>query len=246
VNATAIGSGDSLVTETSVIPPPSATDQTRCTASPDGMRNRVSTTGVPAVRTWRTAATKGSSFATLFATAEGARDGVGAAETFAHEWFTDVEHADIDDVDVDVDGLGDGAWGVHGGRSGTQEFVDLGWRRGNAVLEVYVSCLPCPAPVEDAAREWFRSAAGALGLEIVQDPASNLWAVEPGGSDGPFDAVLFPAYAVPAVRHGAAMNLPVPGIYMVLANVLGFPAGVVPVMFSNTWASGLAYLTPWA
>ena len=56
VNATAIGSGDSLVTETSVIPPPSATDQTRCTASPDGMRNRVSTTGVPAVRTWRTAA----------------------------------------------------------------------------------------------------------------------------------------------------------------------------------------------
>ena len=26
-------------------------------------------------------------------------------------------------------------------------------------------------PGEDAAREWFRSAARALGLEIVQDPA---------------------------------------------------------------------------
>ena len=47
--------------------------------------------------------------------------------------------------------------------------------------------------------------------------------------DGAFDAVLLPAYAVPAVRHGAAMNLPVPGTYMVAANVLGFPAGVVPV-----------------
>jgi N-carbamoyl-L-amino-acid hydrolase len=44
-------------------------------------------------------------------------------------------------------------------------------------------------PGEDAAREWFLSAAGALGLEIVQDPASNLWAIEPGGSHGPFDAV---------------------------------------------------------
>jgi len=42
---------------------------------------------------------------------------------------------------------------------------------------------------EDDARACFRSSAGALGLEVVQDPASNLWAVEPGGSDGPFDAV---------------------------------------------------------
>ncbi len=44
-------------------------------------------------------------------------------------------------------------------------------------------------PGEDAAREWFRSTGRELGLEIVQDPASNLWAVEPGGGDGPFDAV---------------------------------------------------------
>ena len=42
---------------------------------------------------------------------------------------------------------------------------------------------------EDAAREWFRSTAAALGLELIQDPASNLWAVEPGGAGGPFDAV---------------------------------------------------------
>ena len=44
-------------------------------------------------------------------------------------------------------------------------------------------------PGEDAAREWFRATATALGLEVVQDPASNLWAIEPGGAAGPFDAV---------------------------------------------------------
>jgi N-carbamoyl-L-amino-acid hydrolase len=44
-------------------------------------------------------------------------------------------------------------------------------------------------PGEDAARDWFRATASALGLELVQDPAANLWAVEPGGAEGPFDAV---------------------------------------------------------
>jgi beta-ureidopropionase / N-carbamoyl-L-amino-acid hydrolase len=44
-------------------------------------------------------------------------------------------------------------------------------------------------PGEDAAREWFRSTAAGLGLEVVQDPAANLWAVEPGAGQGPFDAV---------------------------------------------------------
>lgn len=44
-------------------------------------------------------------------------------------------------------------------------------------------------PGEDAARDWFRSTAAALALEVVQDPASNLWAVEPGGGDEAFDAV---------------------------------------------------------
>jgi N-carbamoyl-L-amino-acid hydrolase len=44
-------------------------------------------------------------------------------------------------------------------------------------------------PGEDAAREWFRATAGALGLELVQDPAANLYAVEPGAGDDPFDAV---------------------------------------------------------
>jgi fatty acid amide hydrolase len=47
--------------------------------------------------------------------------------------------------------------------------------------------------------------------------------------DGRFDAVVLPAYAVPAVRHGATLNLPLAGIYTLIVNVLGFPAGVVPV-----------------
>ena len=55
VNAQAIGSGDSLVTSTQVSPPASATDHTRCTASPPGIRSRVSKTGAPSRRRWRTA-----------------------------------------------------------------------------------------------------------------------------------------------------------------------------------------------
>jgi fatty acid amide hydrolase len=46
---------------------------------------------------------------------------------------------------------------------------------------------------------------------------------------GPIDIVLCPAYALPAVRHGATELMPMPGAYTPLANVSGFPAGVVPV-----------------
>jgi fatty acid amide hydrolase len=41
--------------------------------------------------------------------------------------------------------------------------------------------------------------------------------------------VLCPAYAVPAVRHGATELMPMPGAYSPIANVSGFPAGIVPV-----------------
>jgi fatty acid amide hydrolase len=34
---------------------------------------------------------------------------------------------------------------------------------------------------------------------------------------------------VPAVRHGATELMPMPGAYIPLANVSGFPAGVLPV-----------------
>ena len=54
VKATAIGSVDSLLISMTSKPPWSATAYTRCTASPLGMRSRVSTTGTPARRVWRT------------------------------------------------------------------------------------------------------------------------------------------------------------------------------------------------
>jgi fatty acid amide hydrolase len=50
-----------------------------------------------------------------------------------------------------------------------------------------------------------------------------------GTAGGPLDAVLCPAYAVPAVRHGAAADMPLAGAYSLLAPVLGYPAGIVPV-----------------
>ena len=34
---------------------------------------------------------------------------------------------------------------------------------------------------------------------------------------------------MPAVRHGATKLMPMPGAYVLLANVSGFPAGIVPV-----------------
>jgi fatty acid amide hydrolase len=46
---------------------------------------------------------------------------------------------------------------------------------------------------------------------------------------GPIDLLLCPAYALPAVRHGATEMMPMPGAYVPLVNVTGFPGGVVPV-----------------
>lgn len=49
---------------------------------------------------------------------------------------------------------------------------------------------------------------------------------DPGG---PFDVVLCPAFPLPAMRHGASEELILGGAYTCLFNVLGYPAGVVPV-----------------
>jgi fatty acid amide hydrolase len=46
---------------------------------------------------------------------------------------------------------------------------------------------------------------------------------------GPINFILCPAYALPAVRHGATELMPMPGAYAPLANVTGWPAGIVPV-----------------
>jgi Asp-tRNA(Asn)/Glu-tRNA(Gln) amidotransferase A subunit family amidase len=46
---------------------------------------------------------------------------------------------------------------------------------------------------------------------------------------GPINAVLCPAVALPAFVHGACRDLGLAGSYSMLANILGFPAGVVPL-----------------
>jgi fatty acid amide hydrolase len=43
------------------------------------------------------------------------------------------------------------------------------------------------------------------------------------------DVVLSPVCAVPAMHHGAGADLAMPGVYSLVNNVLGYPAGVVPV-----------------
>lgn len=44
-----------------------------------------------------------------------------------------------------------------------------------------------------------------------------------------FDAVLMPAFGTPAYRHGQSADLGVAGTYSSLWNVLGWPAGIVPI-----------------
>ncbi len=46
---------------------------------------------------------------------------------------------------------------------------------------------------------------------------------------GPFDVIICPAYALPALPHGATKQLVIAGGYVVLYNLLGYPAGIVPV-----------------
>jgi fatty acid amide hydrolase len=46
---------------------------------------------------------------------------------------------------------------------------------------------------------------------------------------GPFDVLLAPACGLPALPHGESKNLATVGAYGILYNVLGYPAGVVPV-----------------
>lgn len=46
---------------------------------------------------------------------------------------------------------------------------------------------------------------------------------------GPFDVILGPAASLPAWRHGAARDLALGGAYTIAYNLLGYPAGVVPL-----------------
>jgi fatty acid amide hydrolase len=90
---------------------------------------------------------------------------------------------------------------------------------------------------------WLRGIAGATLRRFATGSVDEYWRTIEAIADfrqallrafekaegGPIDVVLCPAYAVPAVRHGATELMPMPGAYAPIANVSGFPAGIVPV-----------------
>lgn len=85
-----------------------------------------------------------------------------------------------------------------------------------------------------SARNLRRFASGSVDdywrtVEAIADFRHSLLRSFEEAEDGPIDVILCPAYAVPAVRHGATELMPMPGAYIPIANVSGFPAGVVPV-----------------
>ena len=94
---------------------------------------------------------KASSFAYLVATGDTARAALEAEKEFAHHWFPEFEHQEI--REVEADGIGEESWGVRGGTDDAG-FVEIGWRRANATLAVYVNCRPCESDLADAARRW--------------------------------------------------------------------------------------------
>ena len=97
---------------------------------------------------------KASSFANLVATAETAAAALEAEKEFAHHWFPEFEHQPI--REIEADGIGEESWAVRGGADDAG-FVEIGWRRAQAVLAVYVNCRPCDSDLADAARRWAKA-----------------------------------------------------------------------------------------
>ena len=73
---------------------------------------------------------------------------------FAHLWFPEFEHQEI--REIEADGIGEESWAVRGGTDDAG-FVEIGWRRANATLAVYVNCRPCESDLADAARRWAKT-----------------------------------------------------------------------------------------
>ena len=97
---------------------------------------------------------KASSFAYLVAAPEAAKAAMDAENEFAHHWFPEFEHQEI--REIEAEGIGEESWAVRGGTDDSG-FVEIGWRRANATLGVYVDCSPCESDVADAARRWAKA-----------------------------------------------------------------------------------------
>jgi hypothetical protein len=81
----------------------------------------------------------------------GVRTALDAENEFAHHWFPEFEHQEIHEIEAG--GIGEQSWAVRGGTDDAG-FVEISWRRANAVLAVYVNCRPCQSDLADAARRW--------------------------------------------------------------------------------------------
>ncbi len=68
-----------------------------------------------------------------------------------------------------------------------------------------------------------------LVAELMDYQARFRTALDRAAGDRPIDALLSPPVSLPAFRHGASSELGVGGAYALIYNVLGYPAGVVPV-----------------
>jgi fatty acid amide hydrolase len=67
-------------------------------------------------------------------------------------------------------------------------------------------------------------------VEQLMDYRASFASILDDAADGPFDLILCPAYALPALTHGSSADIGgAGGTYACLANVLGYPAGVVPM-----------------
>jgi fatty acid amide hydrolase len=85
-----------------------------------------------------------------------------------------------------------------------------------------------------SARNVRRFASGSVDaywqtVEAIADFRRELLQSLQQADGGAIDLIVCPAYPVPAVRHGATEMMPMPGAYAPLANISGFPAGIVPV-----------------
>ncbi len=65
--------------------------------------------------------------------------------------------------------------------------------------------------------------------EMVMDYQARFKDALDSGAGGPFDIILCPPCSLPAFTHGASKDVITAGAYACLYNVLGYPAGVVPV-----------------
>ena len=72
-------------------------------------------------------------------------------------------------------------------------------------------------------------AARSQGIAAFENYRQRFAEALDAGEAGPFDLILCPACALPAFTHGASTTLVTAGAYAPLYNLLGYPAGVVPV-----------------